>query len=179
MDIQLEKAVAIDGWMSIRELSWLVDIARRSSSILEVGCYKGRSTKAMADATLGTVDVVDPFKGSYYNNDGSVLFTHNSTKKIFIHNLRDHLLSHKLFIWEMKFEEINPIKKYDFVFIDGDHRYEKVLHDIVKGYGLVSPHGILAGHDYGQEDWPGVKQAVDEIFGSSVKLIDTIWYVHV
>jgi len=46
----------------------------------------------------------------------------------------------------------------DFVFIDGDHAYDQVLRDI-KNYGSkVRPGGIIAGHDFIQQD--GVTRAV-------------------
>jgi hypothetical protein len=44
--------------------------------------------------------------------------------------------------------------------IDGDHRYHSVADDIELGRVLVRDGGILAGHDWGRSDWPGVKRAV-------------------
>jgi len=53
----------------------------------------------------------------------------------------------------------------DFVYIDGDHDYDKVKEDIEAWYPKVRKGGMLAGHDYkfkgvGRPDT--VKQAVDE-----------------
>jgi hypothetical protein len=42
---------------------------------------------------------------------------------------------------------------------------------------LIRPGGILAGHDYGRADWPGVQQVVDATFGPAVQVVDTIWWV--
>lgn len=50
----------------------------------------------------------------------------------------------------------------DLVFIDGDHHYEQVQKDIRLWLPHIKPGGILCGHDYGFEKWPGVKQAFDE-----------------
>lgn len=36
----------------------------------------------------------------------------------------------------------------DFVFIDGNHRYDYVLEDITEWTKKVKPGGIVAGHDY-------------------------------
>ncbi len=37
--------------------------------------------------------------------------------------------------------------KYDFIFIDGDHRYDSTVQDIKSTIALLKPGGILAGHD--------------------------------
>lgn len=51
----------------------------------------------------------------------------------------------------------------DFVFIDGDHRYEAVYEDIVEWSKIVKKGGIVAGHDYVKNDKNkyGVIEAVD------------------
>ena len=45
----------------------------------------------------------------------------------------------------------------DFVFIDGDHRYDAVLQDLRDWWPKVRPGGVLVGDDY---SWPDVRQAV-------------------
>jgi len=67
----------------------------------------------------------------------------------------------------------------DLVFIDGDHRYEGVHNDIQAWLPKVRPGGIICGHDYGQPtpEW-GVKEAVDEAFGSRVVVArNYVWWV--
>lgn len=59
-------------------------------------------------------------------------------------------------------QEINePI---DFVYIDGDHSYEGIRADLEAWFPLVREGGIVAGHDYGQPAFPGVKAAADHFF---------------
>jgi len=50
----------------------------------------------------------------------------------------------------------------DLVFIDGDHTYQQVKKDIQMWLPHIVEGGIICGHDYGWEKWPGVKQAFDE-----------------
>ncbi len=50
----------------------------------------------------------------------------------------------------------------DLVFIDGDHNYAQVKKDIQMWLPHIVEGGIICGHDYGWEKWPGVKQAFDE-----------------
>lgn len=53
----------------------------------------------------------------------------------------------------------------DFLFIDANHDYESVLLDIKNWFPKVKKGGIIAGHDYNPNAFPGVIQAVNEFFG--------------
>lgn len=55
-------------------------------------------------------------------------------------------------------------RSLDFVFIDADHRYEAVARDIAAWRGKVKPGGMLLGHDWNEEEFPGVIRAVREAF---------------
>ncbi len=88
-------------------------------------------------------------------------------------------------------------KFFDFIFIDGDHRYQQTLEDINNCLPLVKSGGIIAGHDCEarlselprsftkqeldydhmpslvtkfKECHPGVITAVDNAFGRDVEL---------
>jgi len=54
-------------------------------------------------------------------------------------------------------------KSLDFVFIDAAHDYKSVKKDILAWLPKIKEGGYIAGHDY--PGYPGVKKAVDEIFG--------------
>lgn len=71
-----------------------------------------------------------------------------------------------------------------FVFIDGDHTYEAVWADIMSWLPCIARGGILAGHDYGEANHPGVSRAVDEAFAGwtgphAVKVDGGTWWVEV
>jgi len=51
----------------------------------------------------------------------------------------------------------------DFVYIDGNHRYEYVKKDLELYYKKVRDGGVVACHDY---DYPDVKRAADEFFNN-------------
>jgi predicted O-methyltransferase YrrM len=71
----------------------------------------------------------------------------------------------RVFIQSLSEEAVNYFADncLDLVFIDGSHEYEDVRHDIIQWSKKVKQGGIIAGHDYGHERWPGVTQAVDEL----------------
>jgi hypothetical protein len=55
----------------------------------------------------------------------------------------------------------------DFVFIDGEHSYEAVKADIEAWWPKIRTGGVLVGHDYDPERFPGVCRAVDEFAESN------------
>lgn len=57
-----------------------------------------------------------------------------------------------------KFED----NSLDFVFIDGDHKYEYVLEDITLWHKKVRLGGVMYGHDFAERDDFGVVKAVKE-----------------
>ena len=64
----------------------------------------------------------------------------------------------------------------DLVFIDANHDYHVVKNQILTWQKKVRPGGILSGHNYGRKRLPGVKEAVDELFGNDFLLgQDEVW----
>jgi len=144
--------------MSIPELEWLAEHARTHTRIVEVGCWMGRSTRALADNTPGLVYAVDfwPREPEAFQRFGQ--------------NLVD-LLNKKVFVVHMPSIDaanlfIAAKQKVDMVFIDGNHDYEYVSEDIRLWRQVLEPGGLLCGHDYadpGTVDYtPSVNRAVDE-----------------
>jgi predicted O-methyltransferase YrrM len=67
----------------------------------------------------------------------------------------------------------------DFVFIDGNHRYDYVKKDIEAWLPKIKKGGIISGHDY---QAAGVSTAVGETFGDSAKVFKesrSCWYVDI
>lgn len=180
--INIENAQKIDGWMYDNELKFLAECAFQSKVIIEIGCYKGRSTRAMADNTDGIIYAIDAWKSPYYNNDGSVQegIDYNVFPE-FCKNLSPYIAENKVRPIMCYSKEVYWLSKgiADFVFIDGDHRYEFVSNDIQLAKNWIKSNGIIAGHDYFWPSWPGVKKAVDENFPINVNFVEQIWWVNV
>lgn len=188
--VRLARAAAIPGWMSEAELHWLSDHAVGARTIIEIGSFCGRSTRALADHCSGVVYAIDPWAG-YCNDDGTqarwILETSaggwTQIAAAFQRNLADHLASGRVIALRESSETAlarllaDPsVALADLVFIDGDHRYDQVRRDIEAARPLLRPGGVLSGHDLHHRDWPGVAQAVAELC-PGYQQCDSIWWV--
>jgi len=159
--MNLTRALDAQGWMTEEELTYLATAASKSSVIVEVGAYKGRSTLAMAQNTNGIVYAVDHWQGSpehqseLSNYPAGWLFDEFTTNMEGITNV--HPISRSSLQTAAWFKATG--KTADFIFIDGSHDFESVKSDIEAWAPMLSENGILAGHDFG-DGWPDVEKAV-------------------
>lgn len=183
--IDIASAEAIEGWMHPTELEWLARAAANSAIVIEIGSWKGRSTKALASHTSGYVYAVDDWEGRGGRLTAGETARRGSDTlyREFIRNLGDELSAGKLIPVRSESGEAARIiaqalngRGADLVFIDGQHTYDAVCRDIDNYAPLVRPGGTVSGHDY-CEGWPGVIKAVSERFPSGVSLCRNIWHV--
>jgi predicted O-methyltransferase YrrM len=142
--------------------------------VLEVGSWLGTTAIAMADAGA-VVHCVDTWEGSpsditsacvvdaggkeavfeqFKSNVGARL-----NRTIFAHARTSHVASQ--YHWE----------PFDLIFIDAEHTYEEVKADILAWWKHLRDDGVMIGHDYFTKQYPGVNQAVAELFGDKVETI--------
>jgi predicted O-methyltransferase YrrM len=83
------------------------------------------------------------------------------------HNVK--LVEMDILDFKTNYAESSP----SLVFLDADHSYEAAKSDIqwAKKVGTR----IISGHDFSDE-WPGVKQAVQEEFGSNFEVVESFWW---
>ncbi len=183
--IDLSKALLIPGHMGDDEMRWLAEQASTRKRVVEIGCYKGKSTTALclgAAECGGHVWAVDHFRGGRVLADEFVGKDPDWLWKEFCKNTD-------------KYENIIPLKmssldaaahvsqfgkaKMDMIFIDASHDYADVWADILAWQPLVASGGLLCGHDF-QPSWAGVIRAVTELL-PGFKLVGgntSIWYVN-
>ena len=158
----------ITGWFTVEDAKtyeYLITNIPENGTIVEVGCWLGKSSSFLVDAKKPNQKVicVDTWKGS-----PSELDTHHTLVKtsnifeIFKDNMgdRDYQAIKKSSVEAAKSFEDDSL---DAVFIDAEHTYDAVKADIEAWYPKLKNGGYISGHDY-YMGWPGVCQAVDSFF---------------
>jgi len=171
-DAPIIKSMSIDGWMTQKELEWMQKMSKCMTSMVEIGCFKGRTTSLIASSCPGQVIAIDTWEGSL-GEDNAVLSKAYEDDDIYAEFIKNVTGYPNISIMKMpSLVAAKEIAGADMVFIDGEHTYESIKADIEAW--LPKAKRVIAGHDY-QPGFPGVIKAVNEIFGK-VQVEDTIWY---
>jgi predicted O-methyltransferase YrrM len=107
---------------------------------LEIGVYEGRSTVWFLDHVLTGKNCLMVCVEPDMTSNGERNLSHH--KNVFIHREYSETALPKFIIAGAKF---------DFIYVDGDHNAQGVLHDIVLSWKLLKVGGILLMDDYEME----------------------------
>lgn len=144
--------------MAADELEWLADQARTRYAIVEIGSWKGRSTKALASTCPGVVYAIDNLVGEDKSPTDKA-----ELALAFYENLAEEIDQAKVrpIRWDSVLAATEFLdRSLDMVFIDGDHEGNGPTNDIAAWFRKLKPGGLLCGHDRFHE---GVKKAIDSI----------------
>lgn len=129
--------------------------------VLEIGAFDGKNAQSLfkqlpnaqytgVDPYVMDNDYLQSVSGKFKNINDELYWKANniiSQKGILI-----RLTSNMYF-------QKHQRMKFDFIYIDGDHRYKQVLKDLFNGWNALKVGGVLAGHDWEKYD---VSRAVVE-----------------
>jgi predicted O-methyltransferase YrrM len=161
-------------WFGPASQQALRELFRRTTctgEIVEVGCWEGRSTIALADACKPqVVRAVDTWEGSpgeisaelAQQRDVLSTFMANTAGMnidVYVMGWRDYFESHR-----------DPIR---FLHIDATHTYEEVRDNIRAALPFMQPGSIICGDDVHH---PPVQRAVNETLGR-FNVLATLWWV--
>jgi len=160
----------VDGWLFVEEGQLLEKYAKATpdnTNILELGCYKGKSTIYLARSTHNPVVSVDTFMSdnTTRNREDTLDAFLNNTKGLSnilpIASLTSHV---------SKIMHAHNNLAFGLLFIDADHSYEGVKADFINFQNLVLKDGIIIFHDaYGENGeehntpWEGVTRFCKEL----------------
>lgn len=157
--VELGQKIGVEGFLHCNELDQLV-LHAAGKDCLEVGSFKGLSAWGMAFSAKSLM-CVDTFKA---NSAGQEQMQNYTTFDDFRRSVSRYN-NVKWFPGTSAEAAASLTDTYDFIFIDAMHTYEEVKKDIERWWPKLRSGGIFAFHDYNHHSFPGVKQAVDEIFG--------------
>lgn len=167
-DVPIGNGKPINTSLTTAETAELQRLAK-GGTVLEIGTAYGYSTVALA-LVAEHVTAVDPH------------LTHGSYGDV-LSNLRAYGLAEKATVVKDLSQDALPRlheagMRYDLVWIDGDHTAEVVEHDVTWAVRLLKPGGVIACHDYDEVTCPGVRMALDKLFGGPGDLTDTLAVYH-
>jgi predicted O-methyltransferase YrrM len=182
--ISVDRAETIPGWMRPEELRWLAEQAATRRDIAEIGSWMGRSTRALADHTPGTVYAVDTWQGSDEPVHRKALADKPKDwlYRQFCANLADLLAAQPPKVIAVRRPSVQAARRlrrlrFDLIFLDGAHDYASVRDDLAAWAPLLRPGGLLCGHDWGGS-FPGVEQAVREAFPRAARVgVGKLWAI--
>ena len=154
----------------------------RQSRYLEVGSFVGTTARLAADAGFRQITCIDTWEGGTDPKDwinGLYAVEGDRIYETFKANTTG------LPVTAIKDTSYNAATTFgdesqDMIFLDADHSYEAIKQDIEAWYPKVIPGGVLCGHDYGMETYPGVEKAVRESFpGWDIFVYGRVWMVFV
>ena len=144
--------------ISVNE-SRLLSSQARGKVVLEIGALLGYSTVVMA-RTAAKVHSIDRHMG-YPDHDPQ------PTAPIYFQNLHRYGVMDKIIAYVGDAIEIldgmyGVVPEFTFIDLNGHYDDTFSVLDDLLNYGSTG-EGRIAIHDYGHPDWPGVKEAVDEL----------------
>lgn len=161
-------------------------LSLKAKRVLEIGSFKGETTRVLSDAvasTNGVVIAVDPMRwASEVVRNGILRHLRQSFRPIFEkleswlpkasyerefwHQVRAaghdnvHLFRHLSVDPELIKNKNNLLEEFDLVFVDGDHSYEGAKADLENWGRRVRSGGQVLVHD-ATPNFPGVCKAID------------------
>lgn len=162
----------IEGHIIPGDIGYLTDICRElppSPTVVEIGSWKGLTCTIMANARPdATIHCVDTWRGSTEHRECESV--KNGTLFLeFQENVR--ALGDIVTPWPMDSAAAAGLmehKKFDLLFIDGDHSKDGCLLDLNLWVPKVKPGGIILVHDCND---PGVSAALGQ-YGADYRLTE-------
>lgn len=158
--LETATAIGVKGFLHCEEIEKLAELAI-SKEVCEVGSFCGLSAWAMA-ITAKHITCVDTFKANTAGQQQMPSFT---TLDDFKRATARYSNVTTIIATSDEAAKTIPPLSFDFIFIDAMHTYPEVRDDIQRWWPKLRSDGVMAFHDYRHNDFKGVEQAVDEIFG--------------
>jgi len=145
-----------------------------NAKILEIGVFRGDFLSYLVEnCKYDSIDAVDLFEGVTCSGDADgnnvVYYDIGESYLELLEKYKEgsNIKLHKSN--SITFLQGQPDNYYDIIYIDGDHSYNGVKHDLINAFKKIKNNGYIMGHDYEMNMKKtnnyynfGVKKAVDE-----------------
>jgi len=135
---------------------------RHDLNCLEIGSWFGAGSTQIIANFSKELDCIDHWQGNENESMKNTVRTTDVFKR-FLENTNK--FNGRVKPIKGSSQDICPLlekAKYDFIFIDGDHRYSSTVKDIKSTLPLLKPGGILAGHDCEGRVTPKTEKIINE-----------------
>ena len=187
---------AEDGWGSLYYHVLPKLINERGYKVgAEIGvAYGGHAEAILKNTDVEKLYLVDPYHPDWVGTDGYTLpngdhFGQHEYEELYLHALHrtNKYQGRTKFIRDTSHAGSTIVDQdlgegyLDFVFIDAKHTYDDLMADLKLWAPLVKEGGIVAGHDFGHESYPGIERCVrDWALGNTINIEDGfVWWVTV
>jgi hypothetical protein len=155
----------------------LITSFNKNMVICEIGVFKGDFSKFIKnEISPSELHLIDLFDGTTCSGDkdgNNVVWTNLSDEYV---NLTNHFSNDSSVIMHKgkSLDVLNQFENdyFDLIYIDGDHTYEGVKSDLSVSFLKTKNGGLICGHDYTSDRFPGVVQAVNEFCQNNDLKID-------
>lgn len=140
------------GWMNEEELKTLRAICSKKSDVLEIGCYCGRTTRALLESAQGLVIAIDPLHRNgwmpRWPDPGGVILDSHAYMASLVAEYPQRLVVFPVFSNEV-FKLFR--RSVDVLVIDADHSFASTMNEIDAFASLVNDTGWLVLDDFDLE----------------------------
>jgi hypothetical protein len=147
----------------------LISMLPSPTTMVEIGSFAGESAEEfLKHQNILHLHAVDPWQSGYDPNDPASELTGQPVIEAEF-DYRMKVFPGRYSKYRMPSAEAIHFfndSSLDFVYIDALHTYDGVISDINLWLPKIKDNGFIGGHDYDIENFPGVVQAVNEVFGS-------------
>lgn len=164
---------------------WMLPQLPARAVFVEAGTWRCRSLLFAAEllAAIGRDDVtlygVDPYRYPPVDGDleACTVSYHEALAGLVEHSSEVELRHvHLLRCRSREASRMFGPASVDLAFLDGDHSVGALVAEARAWEQVLRPGGFLAGHDH-HEDFPGVRQAVQELYGDAARVWERVWWV--
>lgn len=143
-----------------------------ASYIFEFGTYKGLTTRLLLenlpdkkcnDERIFTLDLPDIDGVNFQGTDVDLAKISIKAQRKYLTSNKKHLVK-QLLIDCLELNELEYLKKFQLIFIDGNHEVSYVKSDTEKSFKMIADSpSCIAWHDYGNPEFPELTSYIQNI----------------